>query len=112
VNQIGTKFGYLVNDHHEVSLAYAYLPTIWGAGSFTTDRNGFSEHEIGHIFGTFNAMPVHNQALGYTLNTGDWKFKNVLFRSAGQHTIDGGGDNPGHYQIEFVSLTSGVSKVF
>jgi hypothetical protein len=112
VNQIGAKVEYSTNTSNTFSGAYAYLPTIWGAGGFYVDSDGFSHHEIGHLFATFNAITVRNQALSWKRTFSDSVLQTTLFRSAGTQTIDGNGDNPGHYQIEFLSLTSSYSFRF
>lgn len=110
VNQFGARFAYQCDGANTISAAYAYLPTIWGAGTFWVDADGFTHHELGHLFGTFNAMPVRNQSLAWRYHSQSWDFNSSIFRSAGTQTIDLTGDNPGHYQIEFVSLTTGISR--
>lgn len=110
VNQLGARVGYKINDDNSLSAAYAYLPTIWGAGLSYMDSDGFAVHELGHLFGTFNSMPVRNQAISWRHHSDILDFHSGLFRTAGKQTVDGNGDNPGFYQLEFVTLTTGVSK--
>lgn len=112
VNQYGMRVGYTVDKFNAISAAYSYLPTIWGAGSFSIDSDGFAHAELGHLFGTFNAMPVRNQALAWKYHGDSLDFHSSLFRTAGKQSVDLGGDNPGYYQIEFVALSTGISKSF
>ncbi|MCX6116520.1 MAG: hypothetical protein NT027_03190 [Proteobacteria bacterium] len=112
VNQIGAKIEYQISEDQSISAAAAYLPTIWGAGFYSKNSDLTSEHELGHLFGNFNAMPVRNQAISHSLNLGSYNIKNTFFRTAGKHSIDRSGDNPGHYQLEFISWTTGVNTQF
>lgn len=111
VNQFGARVGYKIDNNDSVSAAYAYLPTIWGAGLSYKDGDGFAVHEHGHLFGTFNAMPVRNQALFWRHHSDIVDLNSGVFRTAGKQTVDGNGDNPGFYQLEFVTLTAGIAKV-
>ena len=108
VNHIGARLGYQSQSYGDFSFAAAYLDSYWGGGSYYTDVDGFSHHEIGHIFGQFNAIPVRNQSLTWRQTFGSWKTHAALFRSAGSTTVGPRGDNPGYYQIEFVSVTCGL----
>lgn len=112
VNHIGGRIGYKLDDTDSFSAAYAYLPSIWGAGSYNVDKDSFSHLELGHIFGTFNAMPVHNQAVTWRHRGNSVDYNTGLFRTAGTQTVDVTGDNPGHYQLEFVAITTGISSTF
>lgn len=112
VNHLGLKLAYQASARDGFSVGYAYLPTIWGAGSYAKDENGFSSHELGHLFGTFNAMPVRNQAIAWQHAREAFRFHTTLFRTAGTQSVDAGGDNPGFYQMEFISLTTGISQNF
>ena len=109
-NHVGVRGAYKIIGYCELSIAAAYLDSYWGDGYYYTDQDGIPHHEIGHIFGQFNAIPVRNQAVSWRQAVGDWRTVTTLYRSAGATTVGPGGDNPGYYQIEFVSLTLGVQK--
>ena len=110
VNQFGGRIGYKLDQTHSFSAAYAYLPTIWGAGLYSVDKDGFASHELGALFGTFNAISVRNQSLNWRYHSESVDYNSGIFRTAGKQAIDGNGDNPGYYQLEFVTLTTGISK--
>ena len=112
VNHLGMRLGYLYSPEDTFSVAYAYLPTTWGAGSYGVDADGFSHQELGHLFGTFQAMPVRNQSVAWNHKTPLGAYSASMFRSAGQQTIAGEGDNPGFYQLEFISVTAGLTKTW
>ncbi|MCX6126126.1 MAG: hypothetical protein NTV34_15450 [Proteobacteria bacterium] len=112
VNHLGMRLGYLYSSDDTFSLAYAYLPTTWGAGSYSVDTDGFSHQELGHLFGTFQAMPTRNQSVAWNHKTPHWVYSASMFRSAGQQTIAGEGDNPGFYQLEFIAVTAGLTKTW
>jgi hypothetical protein len=98
-----TRFG-------EFTAAAAWVDSYWGDGAYYTDEDGRAQHEIGQLFGQFNAIPVRNQSLTWRRHFGDWQTHAALFRSAGTTTVGPRGDNPGYYQIEFVSVTCGVRR--
>jgi hypothetical protein len=115
-NQLGMQASWFASEETTWSFAYAYLPTIWGAGSYSVDSDGFTHHELGHVFGQFQAIPVRNMSIAvrsYPQNCDcPFAWNTVLFRSAGTQTIDVTGDNPGHYEFEFVSISTGLSARF
>lgn len=110
-NHVGVRGSYKISGYGELSLAAAYLDSYWGDGSYYTDQDGIPHQEIGHIFGQFNAIPVRNQAVSWKQTVNDWQTVTTLYRTAGATTVGPGGDNPGYYQIEFLSLTCGVQRV-
>lgn len=107
---LGARLAYQSADYGDISLGLAYLESYWGAGYYYKDEEGFAHHEIGHVFGQFNAIPVHNQSVTWRKSFDDWQTHAAIFRSAGSTTVGNGADNPGYYQIEFVSLTCGVRR--
>jgi hypothetical protein len=107
-NHIGVRAGYTDPSFGELSLAAAYLDSYWGEGYYYKDADGFGQHEIGNLFGQFNAIPVHNQSITWRHAMDTWITHIALFRSSGTTTVSARGDNPGYYQIEFVSLTLGL----
>ena len=110
-NHYGVRAAYKTESYGEFSLGVAYLDSYWGAGYYYKDADGFAHHELGHLFGTFNAIPVRNQALTWRQSFASWQTHFGIFRSAGATTVAPGGDNPGYYQIEFVSLTCGIRRI-
>jgi hypothetical protein len=107
----GIRAAYQSKSYGEFSLGLAYLDSYWGAGYYYKDVDGFAQHELGHLFGTFNAVPVRNQAVTWRQSFASWQTHFGIFRSAGTTTVATGGDNPGYYQIEFVSLTCGIRRI-
>ena len=110
INQYGLRASYKTAAYGEFTLGLAYLDSYWGEGYYYKDADGFANHELGHLFGTFNAIPVRNQAVTWRQNVSGWQTHLGLFRSAGATTVAPGGDNPGYYQIEFISLTCGIRR--
>jgi hypothetical protein len=82
-----------------------------GVGYYYKDSQGFTHHEIGQVFGQFNAVPVRNQSLTWQYLWGAWDTHLALFRSAGSTTVGSLGDNPGFYQLEFFSITCGIKRL-
>jgi hypothetical protein len=110
VNHYGIKSAYQIDEHQAFSAAYAYLPSIWGAGYYSVSKDGFSSHELGHLFGNFEAMPLHSEAIHYDRTIDGTQYSGVLTRTHGTHTIDTTGDNPGYYQLELITLSLGLSR--
>ena len=110
VNHVGARIGYNAGDLGRFAVGAAYLDSYWGDGFYYKDVDGIPHQEIGHLFGQFNAIPVRNQAIVWEQNFGSWNTETALFRSAGTTTVGGDGDNPGHYQIEFISLTCSIHR--
>jgi len=107
----GVRLDYNSNDYGVFTLGIAYLDSYWGDGHYTKDEEGFANHELGNAFGTFNAIPVRNQSVTWKKSIGTWDTHLALFRSAGTTTVGPSGDNPGYYQLEFVSLTCGIRRL-
>jgi len=112
VNHLGAKVTWQFKESDQLSLAYAYLPTTWGAGSYSKNEEGFSQHELGNAFGNFNAITVRNQALSWRHSVEGYTLHSVLLRSAGSQSVDTGGDNPGFYQIEVISIATSLMYSF
>jgi hypothetical protein len=110
VNHYGVRSSYKTERFGEYSLAMAWLDSYWGDGYFYKDSDGITHHEIGHIFGQFNALPLKNQSITWRQNLNEWMTHVALYRSSGSVTTGPGADNPGFYQMEFISLTCGLSK--
>jgi hypothetical protein len=109
-NHLGARVGYSLSALGEFSVAGAWLDSYWGDGYYVTDGDGLPQHEIGQLFAQFNAIPVRNQSLTWRRAWGQWQTNAAIFRSAGTTTVGPRGDNPGYYQIEFISLTCGVRR--
>lgn len=107
---MGLRLGYNTETYGRFSLGVAYLDSYWGDGRYVKNSQGFTEQEIGNVFGTFNAVPVRNQSVTWQYPWSSWDTHVAIYRSAGTTTVGPGGDNPGHYQIEFVSLTCGIRR--
>ncbi len=110
VNHVGARMSYTTPNLGEISAAAAYLDSYWGEGYFYNDADGIPHHQSGHLFGQFNAIPVHTQAMSWRCQFSDWMTHAALTRTYGATTVSGRGDNPGFYQIEFVSLTLSLRK--
>ena len=110
VNHVGTRIGYDAGELGSFAVGLAYLDSYWGPGYYIKDDDGTPHQQIGHLFGQFNAIPVRNQSVVWIKTIGSWDTQTALFRSAGTTTVGPGGDNPGYYQIEFVSLTCSVRR--
>jgi hypothetical protein len=111
VNHVGARVSIDTGTYGSWALGVAHLDSYWGSGYFFKDEDGIPQHQIGHVFGQFNAIPVRNQALYWSNSFGAWHMETAIFRSAGTTTVGPGGDNPGYYQLEFVSLTSGIKRI-
>jgi hypothetical protein len=109
--QMGVRLRYAHEQYGNFTLGLAYLDSYIGDGYYVKDSQGFTSHEIGQVFGNFNAIPVRNQSLTWQRPWGAWDTNLVLFRSAGATTVGPGGDNPGFYQIEFFSVTCGIRRI-
>jgi hypothetical protein len=107
-NHLGVRIAYSITDIGEFSAAGAWLDSYWGDGYYYTDSDGNPQHEIGQLFGQFNAIPVRNQSITWRRPFGDWQTHASIFRSAGSTTVGPRGDNPGYYQLEFITLTCGI----
>jgi hypothetical protein len=107
---VGLRLGYMNESYGRFSLGLAYLDSYMGDGYYYKDSQGFTHHEIGHVFGQFNAVPVRNQSFTWQYLWGTWDTHLALFRSAGETTVGPLGDNPGFYQLEFFSVTCGVRR--
>lgn len=110
-NHLGARASYRAADYGDFSLGVAYLDSYWDDGFYYKDSDGIPHHEIGHLFGQFNAIPVRNQSISWAKDFSGWSTHVALFRSAGTTTVGPGGDNPGFYQIEFTSLTCSVRRM-
>lgn len=109
-NHVGARASYTTPELGEISLAAAYLDSFWGEGYYYKDADGIPHHEGGHLFGQFNAIPVRTQALAWRSRVAQWDTHAAVTRTSGATTVSASGDNPGYYQIEFVSVTLGVQK--
>jgi len=109
--QMGLRLGYADEQYGNFTLGLAYLDSYIGDGYYVKDSQGFTSHEIGQVFGNFNAIPVRNQSITWQRPWGAWDTNLALFRSAGATTVGPGGDNPGFYQIEFFSVTCGIRRI-
>jgi hypothetical protein len=110
VNHVGARASYNAGSYGTFALGAAYLDSYWREGFYYKDNDGIPHHEIGHLFGQFNAIPVRNQAFMWQKTFNEWETKTAVFRSAGTTSVGVGGDNPGYYQIEFISLTCSVRR--
>jgi len=108
---MGLRMGYKDEKYGQLSLGLAYLDSYMGDGYYYKDSQGFTHHEIGQVFGQFNAVPVRNQSLTWQYLWGTWDTHLALFRSAGSTTVGSLGDNPGFYQLEFFSITCGIKRL-
>jgi hypothetical protein len=109
-NHVGVRVAYNVANLGELSAAGAWLDSYWGDGYYYTDADGNPQHEIGQLFGQFNAIPLRNQSLTWRRSYDQWQTHAAIFRSAGTTTVGPRGDNPGYYQLEFISLTCGIRR--
>jgi hypothetical protein len=109
-NHVGARASYKTLELGEISVAAAYLDSYWGEGYYYKDADGIPHHEVGHLFGQFNAIPVRTQALTWRCKVAEWDTHAAVTRTSGATTVSANGDNPGYYQIEFVSVTLGVQK--
>lgn len=109
--QLGLRLSYDTDTLGSFSLGLSYLDSYWGDGHYTKDPQGFTRHETGNVFGAFNAIPVRNQAVTWLFPWQHWQTHVALFRSAGTTTVGSTGDNPGYYQLEFISLTCGLRRI-
>lgn len=110
-NHLGLRVGYRTDQWGDVSIAGAYVQSYMGDGFFYTDEEGFSHHQLGNLFGQFNAIPVRNFSMAWKRNWGQWQSHASIFRSQGSTTTSSNADNPGHYQLEFVSITCGLRRM-
>lgn len=108
---LGLRLGYTDAHYGRLSLGVSYLDSYMGDGYYYKDSKGFTHHEIGQVFGQFNAVPVRNQSLTWQYLWGTWDTHLALFRSAGSTTVGSLGDNPGFYQLEFLSFTCGIKRL-
>lgn len=111
VRHMGLRLGYTDERYGRFSLGVSYLDSYMGDGYYYKDSQGFTHHEIGQVFGQFNAVPVRNQSLAWQYLWGTWDTHIALFRSAGATTVGSVGDNPGFYQLEFLSITCGIKRL-
>lgn len=115
ITESAVKISWHANPRWTVSSSYANLPSPWGEGHSASNPSGPS---MGVMFGTANG--VDRQAIGMMIQGDDigiagielGEFNLGVMNQWGRRTVSSTGANPGHYQLDVMTLTASSTIVF
>jgi hypothetical protein len=96
-------------------LAAADLPSPWGEGGQSAEAQSRS---MGPGFGYSNG--IHRKSAGFSAHTKDARLGGFdlgaidfgVMNSWGSRTVSQAGANPGHYQLDVLTLTASTTRLF